>query len=116
MTKIGEGSGVKKMTEADYQHALQESVVYFENALNGYQVASNDQERDRLDQVMHQQMQIINAAVKELKRSGVQKQGTLVRKDYETYLHDGTKENLTRLEQDLSTLKEYSGLQFPKKP
>lgn len=106
MTKIGEGGSASLPTEQTYRTELQGNIAKFDQALSGY-TAATPEEKARFDEIMRQQMALINANVKELKTSGVQKQGEVVSSDYEKFVKDPSEENLTALQQDMSTLKEY---------
>ena len=110
MTKVGEGGQFPQQDVQAYQKNLQDNITRFQDALNGYQVASNDGERTHLETLMTQSMDLIQTNVREIKRAGIQKQGEVVESDYERYRQSSSSENLTALEQDLSTLKEYSQL------
>ncbi len=59
---------------------------------------------------MTQNMDLIQSNIREIKRSGIDKQGQIVASDYERYRGAPTSDNLTTLKQDLGTLKEYSKL------
>ena len=59
---------------------------------------------------MTQTMDLIQSDIREIKRAGLAKQGETVGSDYERYRGATTSDNLTALQQDLSTLKEYSQL------
>lgn len=106
MTKIGEGGQVPQPTEQTYRTELQGNIAKFDQALSGY-TAATPEEKARFDEIMKQQMTLINANVKELKISGVQKQGEIVSSDFEKFSQDPSEANLTALQQDMSTLKEY---------
>ena len=110
MTKIGEGGQAPEQNVQAYQQDLQNGIARFQNALDGYQVASNNDERTRLQTLMTQNMDLIQSSIREIKRSGIEKQGQIVEGDYEKYRGMPTNDNLTALQQDLGTLKEYSQL------
>jgi hypothetical protein len=48
------------------------------------------------------------SSINEIKRSGIHKQGEIVISDYEHYRSNPSRQNLTALEQDIYTLKEYN--------
>lgn len=109
MTKIGEGGPASQPTEQTYRTELQGNIAKFDQALSGY-AAATPEEKAHFDEVLKNQMALINANVKELKISGAQKQGEVVSGDYEKFSKDPSEENLTALQQDMSTLKEYGML------
>lgn len=108
MTKVGEGGQPAKPAESQYQTALQGNIVKFQNALASRDAAQTDEERAHLDEIMKQQMSLIQANVREIKRAGIQKQGEVVASDYERFANNPNPQNKTALQQDISTLKEYS--------
>lgn len=108
MTKIGEGNPGPQPSDQIYHKQLQDGIIRFENALSGYQVAKNPEEIEHLQAIMNQQMGLIRNAVQEIKRLGINKEGQRVQSDYEHYRADPSKENLTALQQDLSTLQDYN--------
>ena len=110
MSQIGDGGSVSQSDMQAYQKNLQDDIARFQNALAGYQVASNGDEKTRLESLMTQNMDLIQSNIREIKRSGIQKQGQIVQSDYEHYRQTPSGDNLTALQQDLSTLKEYSQL------
>jgi hypothetical protein len=108
MTKIGDSGISPKPTEERYHQQLNDSIVRFENALSGYQVANDSEETAHLQAVMNQQMELIRSAIGEIKRLGISKQGEIVASDYKNYCEDPSPEKLTALQQDLTTLREYN--------
>jgi hypothetical protein len=108
MTKIGEGGVPPQPTEAIYHKQLQDGITHFENALNSYQFAKDDQEQAHLQNIMNNQMELINSAVGEIKRLGIYKQAQIVNKDFEEYKGFHTQKSLNALQQDLYTLREYN--------
>lgn len=110
MTKVGDGGSVPQQGPQAYQKDLQNNIARFQNALDSYQIASNNDEKSRLESIMTQTMDLIQSDIREIKRSGLAKQGETVGGDYERYRGSTTSDNLTALQQDLSTLKEYSQL------
>ncbi len=110
MAKVGDGGGVPKPSEAQYREALQGNIAKFQNALASYPAAKNSEEQGRLKDIMNQQLDLIQANVREIKRSGVQKQGAVVSSDYQQFQTNPSDANRVKLEQDVSTLKEYGQL------
>jgi hypothetical protein len=108
MTKIGEANSHPQPTEQMYNKNLQDSIIHFENALNGYQVSKNSEETEHLRAMMRDQMELIRSSVNEIKLLGMHKQGEVVHSDYERYMNNSSQSNLIALQQDLSTLKQYN--------
>jgi hypothetical protein len=108
MTKIGEGGSIPQPSGEVYHKSLQEGISKFENALIGYQIPKNPEEGHRLRSIMDQQMELIQSSINEIKRLGIHKQGDVVKSDYNHYMTDPSEQNLTALQQDLATLKEYN--------
>lgn len=106
MTKIGEGGQVPQPTEQTYRTELQGNIAKFDQALSSY-TAATPEEKAHFDEIMKQQMALIKANVRELNTSGAQKQGEVVSGDYEKFSQEPSEANLTALQQDMSTLKEY---------
>lgn len=106
MTKIGEGGEIPQRSEQMYRNDLQNNIVKFEQALTSYPAASSE-EKAHFNEIMKQQMALIKANVKELKTSGAQKQAEIVGSDYDKFSKNPTGQNLTALQQDMDTLKEY---------
>jgi uncharacterized protein YicC (UPF0701 family) len=111
--KVGEGnSGPYDGSQVD-PRSLQRNTAKFENALASYQVARSPEEKARLKAIMDTQLQLINAAVKELKLGGIYKQEAQVESDYNKYIASGSDEDKTALQQDLHTLREFEALLLP---
>jgi hypothetical protein len=108
MTKIGEGEMPQEASQAQYHKQLQDSIIRFEFALQSYQKSKDPEEIKHLDSVMSQQMELIRSSITEIKRSGIHKQGEAVLSDYDHYRNDPSSQNLTALQQDIYTLKEYN--------
>lgn len=108
MTKIGEGEGLGEASQAQYHKQLQNSIVRFEFALQESQNTKNPEEGEHLKLIMNQQMELIRSSIDEIKRLGIHKQGEIVISDYEHYQKDPSAQNLTALQQDIYTLKEYN--------
>lgn len=94
--------------EGDYQKELQANIARFENALISYPQAKNSEEKEHLQSIMKQQMDLIQSHVREIKRSGAQKQGETVEGDFKRFIDAPNEKNQTTLQQDIATLKEYT--------
>ncbi len=109
MTKIGEGKNpIPEPTAASYQADLEKSSQKFLKALNQYHRSQSSAEQERLRGIMDQQMGLIQAALDELKKKGLHKEGSLVAKDYADYKDEETTENFICLRNDLETLREHN--------
>ena len=108
MTKVGEGGGPHEVSQTTYHKQLQDSIIRFEFALQGYQKAKDPGESAHLESIMNQQMALIRSSIDEIKRLGIHKQGEAVITDYEHYRNNPSPQNLTALQQDIYTLKEYN--------
>lgn len=110
MTKVGEGKELPKQPAVDpYHKELEHNAARFLNALESYQNASSD-ERIHLKAVMDQSLALIRASVQEIKQKGIYKQEVKVEKDYQSYINANSSENLSALEEDLSTLRDLNKL------
>ncbi len=108
MTKIGEGKELPQQPSVDAnRQQLDQNARKFQNALENYNDADPEL-KTHLKGVMDQSLGLIRAAVSEIKTTGMGKQETKVEKAYQTYIQDDTPENLSALQQDLSTLREYN--------
>ncbi|HSX26173.1 MAG TPA: hypothetical protein VLE89_04110 [Chlamydiales bacterium] len=112
MTKVGEGEKVPKPTVEQYHKDVDASSLKFLNALGSYNNGEGltSEEKSHLKVIMDQQLEIIRAAVKELKRAGIYKQEVKVENDYKEYMNKGTPESFAALEHDLTTLRDYNQL------
>ncbi len=108
MTKVGEKGEPHEASQLTYHKQLQDSIIRFQFALQQYQKPKNSDESQHLETVMGQQMELIRSAIGDIKRLGIHKQGEIVLSDYEHYRNDPSPQNLTALQQDLYTLKEYN--------
>lgn len=106
--KIGEGHPNPQPSDQIYHKQLQDSIIRFENALSSYQVTKDQEEMAHLQTIMNQQMGLIRSAVSEIKRLGINKEGQKIQSDYEHYRDNPSQENLTALQQDLSTLQDFN--------
>jgi hypothetical protein len=108
MTKVGEGKEPPKEPSIQmYQKELAQNIHKFEGALHSYHRAGAAQ-KAHFKFVMDQSLALIQSAVKELKKSGIGKQEAQVEKDYQTYIKTNSPNDLSVLEEDLSTLKNYN--------
>jgi hypothetical protein len=108
MTKIGEGKSPVQPSDEMYHKNLEHNLLRFENALSSYQVTKNPEEMEQLRDIMNQQMSLVVSSIREIKIMGIQKQGEKVQADYNHYKNDPSLENLTTLQQDLSTLEQFN--------
>jgi len=108
MTKIGEKGEANEASQTMYHKQLQDSIIRFQFALQGYQETKNSEESQHLEAVMNQQIALIRSAISDIKRLGIHKQGEIVISDYEHYRNDPSPQNLAALQQDIYTLKEFN--------
>ncbi len=104
--KIGDASSVAPSGD-DYNQDLLNSAQKFQDAFDSYQFAQTSEEKTQYQAMMTQQMALMNAACREIKRSGLQKQERLVETDYAAYIKNPSDENLAALQHDLITLQDY---------
>ena len=110
MTKVGEGKEFPKEPSIQkYHNQLDTNAIKFLNALDAYKEGTEDQ-KAHFRGVMEQSLGLIRSAVEEIKRPGITKQESLVEKDYKSYMKDESSENLSKLEEDLTTLRDYNKL------
>lgn len=108
MTKIGEGKGPhQEPSIQQYQQQLDVNTHKFLNALSSY-TSADTKEKAHLKNVMDQALGLIRSAVSELKATGMRKHEQKVEKDYQKFLQEDSAENLSALEEDVSTLREYN--------
>ena len=111
MTKVGEGNlPIEEPGEASYQQQLDRSSTKFLDALGQFNQSKNPEEQEHLRALMDLQMGLIQSAVSELKRDGIQKQGEKVGKDYAEYTSAQTEDGYLKLHDDVETLKDYGSL------
>jgi hypothetical protein len=109
MTKIGEGDNPHKQADrALYHKQLDQGAAKFENALISYSITTDTQQRAQLKAIMDEQLGLIQSAVRELRRAGFYKEDVVVEKDYKNYIALNNDQNLSALEQDLQTLRDYN--------
>ncbi len=111
MTKIGEGKEIPEQPSLEqYHRELELNASKFLNALEGYKDADSGDERVHLKAIMDQSLELIKAAVNEIKRAGIYKQEVKVENDYRIYISSNNPDDLMTLEEDLSTLRDYNKL------
>jgi ClpP class serine protease len=110
MSKVGEGKELPKGPSIDkYHKEVEQNASKFLNALESYQTATPE-EKAHLKSVMDQTMALMKAAVSEIRYAGINKQEVKVEHDYQQYLQKESPENLSALEEDLQTLRDYNKL------
>ena len=97
----------KESTDKLYHKALEQGCLHFLTALRSYAKDATDN-RQRLIAVMDQHLQLIFAAVPEIKRSGISKEAVQVERAYKAYIKEATLENYAALEHSVMTLREYN--------
>ena len=108
MNKVGEGKNhAKEPTDREYHKSLEHDCLHFLTALRNYP-KETPENRKHLVSVMDQHLQLIFAAVPEIKRSGISKEAVLVERAYKAYIKDATVENYAALEHAVMTLREYN--------
>ncbi len=107
MTKIGEGTSPQEPSIEKYREELDQNTLKFRNALECY-ATSQGEEKTHFKTVMDQSLGLIQSAVREIKKTGMQKQELKVEKDYAAYMKDESLQNREILEQDLNTLRAYN--------
>lgn len=90
-----------------YHKSLENDCLHFLAALRDYPKASVDN-RKRLVAVMDQHLQLMFAAVPEIKRSGISKEAVQVERAYKAYIKEATLENYAALEHTVTTLREFN--------
>lgn len=110
MTKVGEGKSFPEQPSIqNYQEQLDQNAIKFQKALEGYK-EGNSVEKLHFKEAMDQALGLIRSAVQEIKRSGMSKQESLVEKDYNDFIKNESPANFSKLEENLSTLREYNKL------
>jgi murein L,D-transpeptidase YcbB/YkuD len=103
-----EGAGdVNPIKEQQYIQDAQKNIQKFEQNLVAYQSEEDKDMKINRQAVMNSSMDLIQAALSEVKRSGIQKQGSQVESDYKDFIETNSDESLTKLNQDMATLKQY---------
>lgn len=111
MTKIGEGGETPNQPRLERIHQeIDQSSMKFLNALETYQSSKDDEQKQRLQAIMGEQLGIIRSAVNELKTRGIYKQELKVEDDYRQYLDSKSPESFAALTHDIITLREYNDL------
>lgn len=99
--------GTQPIKEQQYVQEAQTNIQKFEQSLVAYNSESDKNMKINRQEVMNSSMQLIQAALSEITRSGIQKQGSQVESDFKDFMNTGSDESLTRLNQDIATLKQY---------
>jgi hypothetical protein len=108
MTKVGEGKELPQQPSVEKsRQQLDQNARKFQNALENYNDADSEQ-KAHLKTVMDQSLAMIRSAMGEIKTTGMGKQEAKVEKSYQTYIKDDSADNLSALQQDLSTLREFN--------
>lgn len=103
-----EGSGeVNPIKQQQYVQEAQVNIQKFEQNLVAYQTEEDKDMKINRQEVMNSSMALIQGALSEIKRSGIQKQGTQVESDFKEFMETNSDESLTKLNQDMATLKQY---------
>lgn len=114
MTKIGDGQEpIHPETVKEYRNQLLKSSGRFQRAMDAYVEADRPEEKARLKAIMQEQLALIRAAVREIRRTGLEKESVQLEEDYQKFIHDPRGENQSALVQDLETLREGSGGEYP---
>jgi hypothetical protein len=110
MTKIGDGNEIPEQSSVEKAHQdIELNTSKFLNALESYQDA-DPSDRSKLKPIMDQALGIIRNSVSKIKQAGIYNQEVKLEKDYEAYLNNSTPDNLSKIEKDLGTLKEFNNL------
>jgi len=102
---IDETSGVNPSQKPPEQEAL-ENIKKFETNLYAYNTEEDQGMKTQQKQLLTDSMALIQAALSEVTRSGVHKQGVTVEHDFQDYMQSGSDMDLTKLTQDMATLKQ----------
>lgn len=103
-----EGAGDKKPTsEQQYVQEAQMNIQKFEKNLIAFQQEEDKDLKIGRQEVMNSSMQLIQGALSEIEKSGIQKQGNQVASDFKQFMASGSDDALTKLNQDIATLKQY---------
>ena len=106
MTKIGDGG----IPREKYHEQFDTQSIKFLFALDQYQKEGDQELKAHLKGVMDQCLNLIRSSVKELNQPGMHKQEDLVETDYVAYIKNDTPENLSKLQEDIATLRDYNKL------
>ncbi len=113
MTKIGDGGELPQKQAVELAHQdIENSSMKFLNALGAYENDRNlsSGDKNHLKDLMDQHLEVIRAAVTELKRAGIYKQEVKVENDYNDYMSKGDSQSYAALEHDIQTLRDYNQL------
>lgn len=102
---IEESGGMSPIQKPPELEAL-DNIRKFEKNLFAYNSEKDSGRKSQQQQILQDTMALIQAAVSEVKRSGVHKQGNAVQADFRDYMQSGSDEDLTKLTQDMATLKQ----------
>src|SRR5271155_910130 len=107
MTKIGEGqTPAEQPNLSSYKQDLETNSTKFLQSLEQYNQSRSGEEQAHLRTVMDQQMALIQASVRELKKHGFHKEAEIVVKDYKDYKDEETPTNYLSLHNDVETLRD----------
>lgn len=110
MTKVGDGNEIPERQSIDKAHRdIELNTSKFLNALESYQDADSS-DRAKLKPIMDQALSVIRNSVSKIKQAGIYKQEVKLEKDYDAYLNNSTPDNLSKIEKDLGTLREFNKL------
>lgn len=108
MAKVGQSGQTPQRPEDAYNKDLQGNIARFEAAFSNYSKTGSPAEKAHLKTIMDGQMSMIQANVREIKRSGIEKQGKIVESSYDKFLKKPDDSAArTALQQNMDTLKEY---------
>lgn len=111
MTKIGEGHGEPhEITIGERRLDIDRNLDKFQNALSEYKSA-DDGQRKHLKGVMDDSLDLIKAAISDVKQRdmhSMRNQQIKVEKEYKTYIKNESEDNASKLEEDITILKDYN--------
>lgn len=113
MTKIGEGGEIPQKPILQQAHDdIETSSLKFLSALGAYENdhSLSGEDKERLKDVMDQNLEVIRSSITELKRAGIYKQEVKVENDYKDYMSKGDSESYAALEHNVQTLRDYNQL------
>ncbi|OGN65152.1 MAG: hypothetical protein A3E80_03540 [Chlamydiae bacterium RIFCSPHIGHO2_12_FULL_49_9] len=114
MTKVGEGGNFFEKSPVERSKKdLTVLTEKFQNAIESYDATvASKEEKEHLKAIMDEQLSLIQAAVNEIKKSGMHKQEALLEKHYKSYMLDPSPESFSAIEHDIATLREYINPSF----
>jgi|GEM_PF-6524856 len=101
-----EGSGGTSPSQKPPEQEALDNIKKFETNLFAYNSEQDDAMKTQQKQILQNTMSLIQASLTEVSRSGVQKQGQAVQSDFQDYMDSGSDQDLTKLTQDMATLKQ----------